>query len=63
MVGRFKADGWTDRELANWSYDYTQSNAVTAQQLGAKIDSVLAVTGAHHVDISTHSMGSLSARY
>ncbi len=63
MVGRFKADGWTDRELVSWSYDYNQSNAVTAQQLGAKIDSVLAATGAHHVDIITHSMGSLSARY
>lgn len=63
MAARFKADGWTDRELVNWSYDYSLSNAATAQQLGAKIDSVLAATGAHHVDIITHSMGSLSARY
>lgn len=63
MVSRFKSDGWTDRELVNWSYDYNQSNVTTAQQLGAKIDSVLAATGAHHVDIITHSMGSLSARY
>jgi triacylglycerol lipase len=63
MIARLKADGWTDAELVNWSYTYTQSNATTAQQLGAKIDSVLAATGAHHVDIITHSMGSLSARY
>ena len=63
MIARFSADGWTDRELVNWTYDYTQSNAVTAQQLGAKIDSVLASTGAHHVDLVTHSMGTVSARY
>ncbi|MBA3670968.1 MAG: alpha/beta hydrolase [Gemmatimonadaceae bacterium] len=63
MIARFKADGWTDRELVNWSYDFNQSNVVIAGQIAAKVDSVLAVTGAHHVDIITHSMGSLSARY
>jgi len=63
MVSRFKLDGYTDRELVNWSYDYRQSNAVTAAKLSAKVDSVLAATGAHHVDIITHSMGALSARY
>lgn len=63
MIARFRADGWTDRELVNWTYDYAQSNAVTAQQLGAKIDSVLASTGAHHVDIVSHSMATLAARY
>jgi triacylglycerol lipase len=63
MVARFKLDGYTDRELVNWSYDYRLSNATTAQQLGQKVDSVLRATGAHHVDIITHSMGALSARY
>jgi triacylglycerol lipase len=63
MIGRFRADGWTDRELANWSYDYTLSNAVVAQRLALKVDSVLAATGARHVHLVTHSMGSLSARY
>src|SRR5512133_2836241 len=63
MVGRFKADGYTDAELVNWSYDYKQSNATTASLIGSKVDSVLAATGAHHVDIITHSMGTLSARY
>jgi triacylglycerol lipase len=63
MVSRFKLDGYTDRELWNWSYDYRQSNAVTAAKLSAKVDSVLAATGAYHVDIITHSMGALSARY
>jgi triacylglycerol lipase len=63
MVGRFKAYGYTDAELVNWSYDYRLSNATTAQQISAKVDSVLKATGAHHVDIITHSMGALSARY
>jgi triacylglycerol lipase len=63
MVSRFKLDGYTDAELVNWSYDYRLSNATTAQTLGAKIDSVLLASGAHHVDIITHSMGALSARY
>jgi triacylglycerol lipase len=63
MIARFRADGWTDRELFNWSYDYTQSNVVVAQRLSAKVDSVLAASGAKHVNLVTHSMGSLSARY
>jgi triacylglycerol lipase len=63
MVARFKAFGYTDAELVAWSYDYKQSNATTATKLSAKIDSVLALTGAHHVDIIAHSMGALSARY
>jgi len=63
MVGRFKTDGYTDQELVNFSYDYRLSNATTAQTLATKVDSVLLATGAHHVDIITHSMGALSARY
>jgi triacylglycerol lipase len=63
MVSRFRADGYTSAELATWSYLYTQSNAVTAQQLALKVDSILAATGAAKVDIISHSMGALSARY
>ena len=63
MVNRFKADGWTDAELVNWSYNYRQSNATTAAQIKQKVDSILNVTGATKVDIITHSMGPLSARY
>ena len=63
MVGRFKVDGYTDQELVNFSYDYRLSNATTAQTIAKKVDSVLLATGAHHVDIITHSMGALSARY
>lgn len=63
MVSRFKADGWTNAELVNWSYNYRQSNATTAAQIKQKVDSILAATGATKVDIITHSMGPLSARY
>ena len=63
MISRFKLDGYTTAELVNWSYDYRQSNAVTASKLSAKVDSVLAATGAHRVSIVSHSMGVLPARY
>jgi triacylglycerol lipase len=63
MYNRFIADGYTSAELVNWSYDYKQSNATTAALIGKKVDSVIAATGAYHVDIITHSMGALSARY
>jgi triacylglycerol lipase len=63
MVTRFRADGWTSAEIANWSYKTSQSNVTTAQQIAAKVDSILAATGAARVDIVSHSMGALSARY
>ena len=63
MVGRFKTDGWTNAELVNWSYNFRQSNATTAAQIEQKVDSIIRVTGASKVDIVTHSMGALSARY
>ena len=63
MVSRFKADGWTSAELVNWSYNYRQSNATTAAQIKQKVDSIINATGATKVDIITHSMGPLSARY
>jgi triacylglycerol lipase len=63
MVSRFKNDGWTNAELANWSYNPNQSNSVTADMIRLKVDSILLATGKTHVDIITHSMGSLSARY
>ena len=63
MVRRFRADGWTSAEIANWTYPTSQSNVTTAQQIAAKVDSLLAATGATRVDIVSHSMGALSARY
>jgi triacylglycerol lipase len=63
MISRFKADGWTDAELANFSYDTRQSNATTANIIARKVDSIIAVTGATQVDLISHSMGALSTRY
>jgi triacylglycerol lipase len=63
MMDRFIADGYRADELYNWTYYSAQSNAVTAQQLGTKVNEILAATGASKVDIVTHSMGALSARY
>lgn len=62
-IDRLKADGYQASELYNWTYYSAQSNAITAQQISAKVDSILAITGAQQVDIITHSMGALSARY
>ena len=63
MIASFKRDGWTDAQLANWSYNTSQSNATTAQQIRTKVDSIIAATGATRVDVITHSMGGLSSRY
>ncbi|MER7521049.1 triacylglycerol lipase [Streptomyces sp. NPDC126499] len=63
MAGNFRADGWPSSHLDQWSYDWRQSNATTAQQLAAEVDRLLAATGASKVDIITHSMGGLSSRY
>ena len=63
MIGRFAADGWTTAELNNWSYNTSQSNKTTASQVSAKVDEILAATGAAKVDVITHSMGGLSSRW
>ena len=64
MVSRFQADGYTASQLNAWSYNTSQSNATTAQQLATKVDQVLAANpGATKVDLISHSMGGLSTRY
>ncbi|MFJ2745700.1 esterase/lipase family protein [Streptomyces sp. NPDC087440] len=63
MAGRFAADGRPADRLDAWTYDTTQSNAVTAAQLATEVQRVLDRTGATKVDIVAHSMGSLSSRY
>jgi triacylglycerol lipase len=63
VVSRFRADGWTVAETNTWSYNTSQSNATTAQQLSTKVDQILAATGASKVDLISHSMGGLSTRY
>ncbi|MER6593294.1 triacylglycerol lipase [Micromonospora purpureochromogenes] len=63
MISRFQADGWPSSRLRAFSYNTSQSNATTAQQVGQEVDKLLASTGATKVDIVTHSMGGLSSRY
>ncbi|HEU4560816.1 MAG TPA: triacylglycerol lipase [Longimicrobium sp.] len=63
MMARFRSDGWSEAELFAWTFDDRQSNAAIAARISARIDQVLAATGASRVDVVTHSMGSLSTRY
>lgn len=63
MVSRLRRDGWTVAQIHNWNYNPYPANAVTARELKAKVDGILAQTGAKKVDLITHGMGSLSARY
>lgn len=63
MISRFKADGWTDAELHSWSYNTSQSNKTTAQQIATLVSQIRASTGAAKVDIIAHSMGSLNSRW
>lgn len=63
MIYRFKADGYTDAELFNWSYNWAQDNTVTARGVAAKVEQIKAQTGWAKVDIVTHSMGALSTRH
>jgi triacylglycerol lipase len=63
MMGRFQKDGWNTGQLARFSYNTAASNATTAAIIAQKVDSIRGATGASHVALVTHSMGSLSARY
>ena len=63
MVANFKKAGWTDAELHRWSYDTSQSNTITAQDVASRVDSIRSTTGWDKVDVIAHSMGSLSSRY
>jgi triacylglycerol lipase len=63
MISRFKADGWTDAQLMAFSYNTSQSNATTAQEISSRVSQLLATNGGTQVDIVTHSMGGLSSRY
>jgi triacylglycerol lipase len=63
VISRFKADGWTDAQLMAFSYNTSQSNATTAQEIATRVNQLLTTNGATRVDIITHSMGGLSSRY
>jgi triacylglycerol esterase/lipase EstA (alpha/beta hydrolase family) len=62
-ISDFEADGYSSSELYAISYDWSQSNATTAQELATEVKNVLTKTGASKVDLIVHSMGALSSRY
>ncbi|GAA1977176.1 triacylglycerol lipase [Amycolatopsis minnesotensis] len=58
------AEGYQDDQITAVTYNtITQSNVVTADQLGRTVQDLLRRTGASKVDIVSHSMGSLNSRY
>jgi triacylglycerol lipase len=63
MIDRFRADGWTDRELYAYNYSFIASYAADAEEIRAQVDQILGTTGATKVDIIAHSAGSVSSRY
>ncbi|OAA25594.1 triacylglycerol lipase [Frankia sp. EI5c] len=63
LVADFQAHGYPAADLVIFTYDSTQSNVTTANELAARIDAVRSATGAAKVDLVTHSMGALSTRY
>lgn len=63
MINSLVADGWTASDMTAWSYDTSLSNVTIAQQIKTKVDSVTLASGAPKVDLVSHSMGGLSARY
>jgi triacylglycerol lipase len=63
MIDRFRADGWTDRELYAYNYSFVASYATDAEEIRAQVEQILAETGASKVDIIAHSAGSVSSRY
>lgn len=63
MISRFQGDGYASGQLHAWSYNTSQSNVTSANQLSSYVNQVLASTGASQVDIVTHSMGGLNSRY
>lgn len=63
MMQRFVDDGWSRARLYAWTLDPRDSNAAAAAKIAARVDQILAATGASRVDVVTHSMGALPTRY
>lgn len=63
MMELFVDDGWSRARLYAWTLDPRDSNPAAAAKIAARVDQILAATGARRVDIVTHSMGALSTRY
>jgi triacylglycerol lipase len=63
MISYLVGQGYDRSQLEAFSYDWRQSNTITAQQISTEVDGLLQRTGAQKVDIVAHSMGGLSARW
>jgi triacylglycerol lipase len=63
MISSFQQSGWPASSLFDWYYDWSLSNVTTANAIAAKVNHILSTTGKTRVDLISHSMGSLSARY
>lgn len=67
MISSFKQAGWPGSAgsyyLNDWYYNWSQSNITTASAISTKVNEILSKTGRTKVDLISHSMGSLSARY
>lgn len=60
---RYIQNGWQANRLFTIDYNSFQPNVYTAYEISAKVDQILAQTGAAKVDIVAHSMGSYGSRY
>jgi triacylglycerol lipase len=66
MISSFEQAGWPgwgSYYLNDWNYTWSQSIVTTASAISTKVNHILSTTGKTKVDLITHSMGSLSARY
>lgn len=63
MIDRFRADGWSERELYAYDYSFVLSHATDADEIRGQVDMILSATQAAKVDIIAHSAGSVSSRY
>lgn len=64
MMDDFRRSGFESDHLFAWSYNTSSStNEVLAQKFSAYIDTILLQTGATHVNIVAHSLGSLPTRW
>ena len=63
LVRRLLAAGYPRDDIDAISYDSRRSNVDTAHEIASAVDALLARTGARKVDVVSHSMGAISARY
>jgi triacylglycerol lipase len=63
LIAEYKKQGYPDSKIFTLDYNSFAPNAYTATLVAAKVQAILAQTGAKKVDIVAHSMGAYSTRY